>query len=137
MLRCNLLALPVHAGSLAIVDLHAIHADVAFAAPGIARYDTGQSDETAPIEGPALEYRKIEHIEVLPQDNFFDRSVLCGNGLGEETAHLGEQRKHFEFIQHALRRFHLEQAPNALGYVIQILYIQSEIHAPLAAKLVH
>ena len=56
----DFLALPVHAGGALVVDLHAIHADVALAGSGIAGDDAGQSDEASGIFGPALQDGKVE-----------------------------------------------------------------------------
>jgi len=53
--RADLLELPVHAGSAVVVNLDAIHADVAFAGVGVFRDDAGEGDEAAAVEGPALE----------------------------------------------------------------------------------
>ena len=50
-----LLALPVHAGGVAIVDLHAVHADVALAAPGVFGDDAGKGDERASVLRPGGE----------------------------------------------------------------------------------
>ena len=47
-----LLPLPVHARGLAIVDLHAVHADVALPGLRVARYHARQGDERAAIHGP-------------------------------------------------------------------------------------
>ncbi len=56
----DFLALPVHAGGALVVDLHAIHADVALAGLGIAGDDAGQGDEAAGILRPALQDGEIE-----------------------------------------------------------------------------
>jgi len=42
MFRGDLLALPVHAGGLAVVDLHTVHAYVALAGLWITRDDAGE-----------------------------------------------------------------------------------------------
>ena len=47
-----LLALPVHAGSLSVVDLHAVHAYVALSRFGVPGYDAGEGDEGASVLGP-------------------------------------------------------------------------------------
>ena len=53
--RANFLKLPVHAGGAVVVDLDAIHADVALAGVGIFGDDAGERDEASAIEGPAFE----------------------------------------------------------------------------------
>ena len=65
MLGGFLLALPVHAGGLAVVDLHAVHADVALAGWRIAGDDAGQRDEAAAVLGPGLEDGEIEDADVF------------------------------------------------------------------------
>ena len=65
MLGGDLLPLPVHAGGLAVVDLHAIHADVALAGARVARVHAGQRDEAAAVVRPALENREKIEIEVV------------------------------------------------------------------------
>ena len=52
--RADFLQLPVHAGGAVVVNLDAIHADVAFAGVGVARDDAGQRDEASAVERPAL-----------------------------------------------------------------------------------
>ena len=59
------LALPVHAGGLAVVDLHAVHADVAPAGAGVSGVDAGQGDEAAAVVGPALEDGEGVEVEVF------------------------------------------------------------------------
>ena len=49
------LSLPVHAGGMLIVNLHAVHSDVALAGLRIARDYAGKSDEAARVLRPALE----------------------------------------------------------------------------------
>ena len=66
----DFLALPVHAGGALVVDLHAVHADVALAGFRIAGDDAGQRDETAAILRPALQNGKVEQREVVALDHF-------------------------------------------------------------------
>ena len=64
--RCSaaiLLALPVHAGGLAVVDLHAVHAHVALAGSGIAGDDAGQGDEAAAVLGPGCEDGELVEVD--------------------------------------------------------------------------
>ena len=77
----DFLALPVHAGGLAVVDLHAIHADVALPCrrARVAGDDAGQGDEAAAILGPALQDGKIEDAEIFAQDDFFAGRVFGGH----------------------------------------------------------
>jgi hypothetical protein len=74
----DLLALPVHAGGLAVVDLHAVHADVALAGARVAGDDAGQGDEAAAVVGPALEDGELVEVEVVAEDDFFAGGVFGG-----------------------------------------------------------
>ena len=58
--RADFLELPVHAGGAVVVNLDAIHADVALAGVGVLRDDAGQGDEASAVERPAFEDGKIE-----------------------------------------------------------------------------
>ena len=59
MARPDLLQLPVHAGGVVVVDLDAVHADVAFARVRVARDDAWQGDKAAAVERPAFQDGKI------------------------------------------------------------------------------
>ncbi|MDB6018182.1 MAG: hypothetical protein JWR19_2671 [Pedosphaera sp.] len=50
----DFLELPVHAGGVVVVNLDAIHAEVAVAGVGVAGDDARESDEPTAIEGPTL-----------------------------------------------------------------------------------
>ena len=58
--RADFLELPVHAGGAVVVNLDAIHADVALAGVGVFGDDAGQGDEAAAVERPAFEDGEIE-----------------------------------------------------------------------------
>ena len=91
MLGGDLLALPVHAGGLAVVDLHAVHAYVALAGFGIAGDDAGQGDEAAAVLRPGLEDGELEEIDVFAaMDDLLAGGVFGGDDFGEEAADLGE-----------------------------------------------
>ena len=70
----DLLALPVHAGGLAVVDLHAVHADVALAGFGIAGDDAGEGDEGAAVLGPGGEDGEFGEVDVRA----FEDDLLAG-----------------------------------------------------------
>ena len=76
MLRGHLLALPVHAGGLAVVDLHAVHADVALAGAGVAGVDAGQGDKSPAIVRPALQDRKRVEVEAVAENDFLAAGVF-------------------------------------------------------------
>ena len=54
MARADLVHLPMHRGGSFVVNLHAIHADIARAGFRIARVNVRQSDETPAIFRPAF-----------------------------------------------------------------------------------
>ncbi len=122
MFRGHFLPLPMHSGGLAVVDLHAIHADVALAFIGrcgacrltrIAGDHAGERNETASILRPALQNGKIEDVESLPKDDFLAGGILGCNHLGEELAHLGEHGKHANFVEEPFWRTEIHQLLNA------------------------
>ena len=60
MARADFLELPVHAGGAVVVNLDAIHADVALAGVGIFGDDAGERDETAAVKRPAFLDGEVE-----------------------------------------------------------------------------
>jgi hypothetical protein len=73
----------VHAGGLAVVDLHAIHADVALAGARIARVHAGQRDEAAAVVRPALEDGKVVEVEVVARMTSLQGASLALTVLGK------------------------------------------------------
>ncbi len=132
----NFLPLPVHAGGLAVVDLHAIHADVALAGARVARVHAGQRDEAAAIVGPALEDGECVEIEVFAENDFFAGRVFGADGFGKGAGERAELRQHFELVEEAFGSFDVHQASDALGDFVEIVDAESESHAALAAELV-
>ena len=65
MFRSYLLTLPVHAGCLSVKDLHAVHAHIALAGLGIARYHAWKGDESSGIFRPTLQNREIIEREIV------------------------------------------------------------------------
>ena len=108
MLGGVLLALPVHSCGLSVVDLHPVHADIAFACLRIAGDDAGQRDEAASVERPALQHWKIEHAEVFAQDYLLARRIFGCHRLREKFADFGEHGQHLQLFKEALGRFHFE-----------------------------
>src|SRR5205823_5885080 len=58
--RADFLELPVHSGGAVVVNLNAIHADVAFAGVGVFGDDAGEGDEASAVERPAFENGEVE-----------------------------------------------------------------------------
>ena len=129
-----LLALPVHAGCSLVVDLHAIHADVALAAAQIARDDAGERDEPSGIARPALQHREIQQREAAAANDFL--AGAGGDQLGKEAAHLGEHGQHADFIEKALGRFDIHELADAAGDFVERVAVERQVHAALGAELV-
>ena len=97
----NFLALPVHAGGLAVVDLHAIHADVALAGARVARVHAGQRDEASAVVRPALEDREKVEVEVVAANDFFAGGVFGADGFGKCAGERAELRQHLQLVEEA------------------------------------
>src|SRR6202795_844950 len=130
----HFLALPVHAGGALVVDLHAVHADVAFAGFRVAGDHAGKRYKAAGILGPALENRKVEERKVVAPDYFL--AGAAGDSLRKKLAHLGEHGKHFDFVEEALREFDIHEGSNAFGDFFQRVDIKGEPHPASGAELV-
>ena len=133
----HLLPLPVHAGRLPVVDLHAVHAHVALSAFRVSGDHAGEGDKAAAIQRPALEYGKVQHAEVFPQDDLLAGRVFRRHGAGKEPAYFRQHGKHLQLSQQAFGRFELEQALDTSRHIIEAIHIERQLHTPLAAKLVH
>ena len=127
----------MHARGLTVVDLHAVHANVALTAFGVPGNHAGKGNEAAAIQRPALEYREIEDVEVFPQDHLLTRGVIFFHRAREKPAHPGQHGQHLQLAQQALRRLEVEQSLDSSCYVVKTIDIERHLHAPLAAKLVH
>ena len=134
MFRRNFLPLPVHSGSALVIDLHAVHADVALPGLRIARDHAGQRDEASAIFWPALQDGEIEQRKIVALDHFF--TWAGGDGLGEKLAHLGQHRQHLHFVEEALRRLHIHEAADALGDFVERIDFEREPHTAGGAELV-
>ena len=131
-----LLPLPVHAGGLAVVDLHAVHSDVALAGAWVAGDDAGQGDEAASVVRPALEDRKGIEVDVLFDDDLFAAGLFGADGLGECAGERAQLRQHLELVEQAFGSLDVPQAFDALGNFIEPLDAERQRHPSLAAELV-
>ena len=127
----------MHACRLSVVDLHAVHAHVPLSALRVAGDHAGQGNEAAAIQRPALEHGEVQDAEVFPQDYLLAGRIFCRNGAGKKPAHFREHGKHLQLPQKAFRRFELQQALDPSRNLIEAIHIERQLHAPLAAELVH
>src|SRR6185369_11078981 len=114
MLGADLMSLPVHAGGVAVVDLHPVGANVALASVGIAGDDFRKSDERAAIQGPAFQDWKVGEVNVSSLLNDF----LAGTGgddLREKAAHFGEHGEHLDLVEKTLWGLHVHEALDTVG----------------------
>ena len=130
----DFLALPVHAGGALVINLHAVHADVALAGLGVAGDHARQGDEAARILGPALQDGKIEQREIVALDDFL--AGAGGDGLGKELPHFRQHGEHFYFVEKTLRRLHIHESADAVGDLVEGIDLKRQIHAAGGAELV-
>ena len=136
MLSRYLLPLPVHAGGLAVVHLHAVHPDIALAGARVASDDAGQRDEAASVLRPALEDWELVEVDVVLDDDLFAARVFGADGLGECAGERAQLRQHLEFVKQAFGSLHVHQAFDPFGNLIQPLDSEGQRHAPFAAELI-
>ena len=84
-----------------------------------------------------MQDRKIKQIESLAENHLFARRILGRNCLGEKLADFRQHGQHLELLEEALRRLDLHEGANPSGNVIQRIDLEGQLHAPLAAELVH
>src|SRR5260370_17200372 len=135
MLGWYFLSLAVHAGAGRVIDMHAVHADVALPCLGITGDYAGQGDEPATILRPALEYGEVQKRKVLLLDYLLTRSGW--DSLGKELAHVSEHGQHLKLFQEAFGRLHVQQLPDALGDLVQAVAAQRHPHTPSTAHPIH
>src|SRR5882724_5315736 len=112
MLRRNLLALPMHAGRFAVVNLHAIHADVPLSRLWISRDHAGQRDKPPGIFRPALQDGKIEQRKIVALDDFLAWSGR--NCLWKKFAHLSEHGQHLYLVEKTLGRLNVHESADTV-----------------------
>ena len=134
MFRSNLLSLPVHSGGASVKNLHAVHAEVAFAGFRVSGGHAGESDEAPSVLRPALEDGEVDQREIVALDDFL--AGAGGHGSGKKLSGFCKQRKHFQFVEEALRRFHVHEGADAVSHFIRRVHSESELHASFAPELV-
>ena len=134
VLGAMLLRLPMHSGGARIEHLHAVTAHVALARFRILGDDHRPRDISAAVLGPALQDGKIEQRKTIRPDHILAFAVA--HGLGKNGAKLGEFRKHFDLVENALRRLHVQNRRNSPRDLVQRIHLERQIHAPLGANQV-
>ena len=120
MLCPNLLPLPVHARSLLVIDLHAVHADIALAAFPIAGDHAWQGDKSPGVLRPALQNREVEQREFIPANHFFARPRR--HRFRKELAHLRQPGQHLHLVEKTLGRLEVHEPANTLRDFIQSIH---------------
>jgi len=128
------LSLPVRSSRGGIVDLEAIHSDVAFARVGVAGDDARESDEASRVLRPALQDGEVKEGKLIALDDFF--AGAGGDGLGKKLSGFGEEWEHFEFVEEALRGFEIHEDADAVGEFVERIHAQRQLHAGFGAELV-
>ena len=132
----NLLPLPMHPGRLPVVDLHPVHAHIAFTVARVARHHARQRDKPPAIVRPALQNRKLIQVKTIAQNHFLARGVFPAHRLRKCARQCAQLRQHFELVKKSLRRFQIQQASDPLCNLIQPFHAQRQRHPPLTAELI-
>ena len=130
----NFLTLPMHSGRAFVVDLHAVHAEIALARLRIARGDARQRDETSCIFRPALQHGKVEQGKIISLDHLFARTSRYGTR--EKLSRFGQQRQHFQLVEKSLRRLHIHEHADAGRNLIERIHAHRELHARVGSELI-
>src|SRR5512147_2217831 len=118
MLSRHLLTLPVHASRLSVIYLHAIHADIAFPCPGIARNHAWQRDEPPSIFWPALQDLKIvQRYPAAAMNHLFAWAAI--HVLRKEFAQVGQHGQHLDLVEQPLRRLHVHEYAEAICDLVE------------------
>ena len=114
MPRADLLQLPVHAGGALVIDLHAIHADVALAGIRVLRDHARQRDEAPAVQRPALLDGQIQQswaggsrVPTWPRTRWDSRPTLRMSGALRPG--LGARGRRVELVNDLLARAVLHQ----------------------------
>jgi len=134
MFRGNFLALPVHAGGVFVIDLHAIHADIALSGARIASDHAGQRDKAPRIFRPALQDGEVEQRKVIALDDLF--AWPGGYGAREESSGFCQQRQHLQLVEKSLRRLHVHEHAHARADFVVGIHADRHLHACFGAELI-
>jgi hypothetical protein len=106
--RAVLVLLPVHAGRVAVEDLHPVDADVHFSGRRVPRDDQRKRDERSGVLRPARQDGEPGEIDLIAG---FDDLLRRGraNGLREDLCEFGDLRNRFELVEEAFGRLRVEQ----------------------------
>ena len=131
----DFLSLPVHPGRALVVDLHAVHPQVALSRSRVASGHAGQGNEASGILRPALQDREVEHREIFALDHLLAGPAV--HAFWEKLACLGKQGQHLQLVQKSLRGFHIHEHPNTPGNFVVRIHSHRQLHARFRAELVN
>src|SRR5262249_32279934 len=131
-LGAALVDLPVHAAGVAIVDLNAIHADVARAARRVAADDHRQRNVAPAVFGPALENLQPAEVDLLSGQDYLPAWRTLSR-LRAIAYHLRQLAELLSLVEQAGRHLGLDQAAHALAQLVQVSQAQRPGHALAAA----
>src|SRR5204862_996336 len=82
----------------------------------------------------AFENGKIKKRKVAFLNYLFART--SGDGFRKELAEVGQHRKHSDFVEQPLGRFHVHELLDTLRNPVERIHPKSQLHAALRAELV-
>src|SRR6185295_1945457 len=127
--------LPMHAGGLFVVNLHAIHPAVSFAGRRVIAEHQRHRYVSAAVFGPALDDWKIEKRELaFLQYSFFARSVF--DDLRKHLSQIGQSRNHLDLLDQALGRFDIGEFRNAFRDFTVVFDTERNQHSLAGAECV-
>src|SRR6516164_1980290 len=135
MFGAVLLRLPVHPGRSLVVNLHSVHAHISLAGLRILRKHEWKGDESSAILGPALQYRKVQQVDVVS----LPHNLLAGSLLHtfrKERPQLRQLRQHLDLVEQALRRLHIHKSADSCRHVIKLFHLKGKRHPSHAAKCI-
>jgi hypothetical protein len=140
MLGGVFLALPVHAGGLAVVDLHAVHAHVALAGAGSRVMTQGRVMKRPPSRGQHLRMGKSSREKLSRRMTSLQGASLAEMVLGKTLPMAREVGQHFELFEEAFGGFDFEEGADAAGDFVEGALVgveaEGELHAAFGAELI-
>ena len=125
----------MHARGVLVVDLHAVHADVAFAGLRVARDDAGQRDEGAAILGQVVSTGSFAGRRPSPcEDDLLAGGVVAIDDLGKKLPTSASIGSNFSLSSRLVGVCGLMQHADAVGDVVERIDVESQLHAALRSR---